>query len=607
MRSALIEAPADPREATRVFARMTEGNFPLGPAPGLTPDGATAWFQRNRYPLLAVARVAPSWLSRSAVFRDALDAEVAVWQGQRKEYLEVRQAWADAGIPCLMIKSAGNHPSFPYTSDNIDVLVRPTDAVRAREILRSLGYVELRNIEEPHKHLFRKFAGGRCVSAIHVHEKVTWFVEFMDESTIWERFEPAQDDPLVNVPSPEDAVLINLAHACYENKLIRFNEVARVRHALQQSGSGFNWDYAFGVARSRGWADGLRFMVLTFAALEAELFGDSSVPGVWQKFCETAIAADPILAAGLRKTRVAIPQVGLPLRLSYPLCKYLYYRKILADPTRAVRHRLRDTFLTLVWGLKLKSGLRPQPGMVISFSGIDGSGKTAHATALVDAFRLGELKADYVWGRGGSTGLTRLLGPLKRVISPRTLAEVPADGLERRRNRLANPVVRTGWVALVALDQMVHAWLRVWLPARLGRVIVADRYVYDTAVEVELSLPPGDRFGRRLNRLMVRLVPRPDRPFLLDVAPAVARARKPGEPWHSDLEAEARLYREIAAQHGLSQVSAAQDLEPSIDSIIREVFTAYMGRFETFLNGLLFANPGQKNPPDPFWVRGDVE
>lgn len=604
MRSALVEAPIGPHRLSRVLARLTEGDFPPGPGPGLTPDTATEWFQRNRYPLLAVAEVGPSWLTKSAVFQEAVEAETQSWADQRREYLEVLQAWDEAGISCLMIKSVGNYPSFPYTSDNIDILVRPEKGVAARKILRSLGYVELRNIEEPRKYLFRKFKGGRCVSAIHVHEEIAWLVGFMVEDALWARMGPAPDDPFVSVPSPEDAVLINLAHACYENKLVRFNEVARVRHALAKAGPGFDWDYAAGVARSRGWLDGLSFMVLVFAALEAELFGSTSVPECRQKFFGEIVAADPVLKGGLKQLKAFLGKSGLPLPLSYPLCKYLYYRKILRDPARSVPQRVRDGFLTLVWGFKLKSGLRPQPGMVVSFSGIDGSGKTAHARALVDAFRLCELRADYFWARGGSTGLPRLAAGLKRRFLKEDHEATGADAIVRRRRKLANPLVRWGWVGLVCLDQLLTAWGRIWLPASLGRVVVADRYAYDTAVEVGQSLPPDDRVGRILVRLMVRLVPRPHRAFVLDLDAELARGRKPDEPWHRDLEAERRLYRELAACQGLTLVSTGGAFDDSVDPIIRDVFTVYMGRFETLRNGLLFSNPSQKNPPDPFWVGG---
>jgi hypothetical protein len=156
----------------------------------------------------------------------------------------------------------------------------------------------------------------------------------------------------------------------------------------------------------------------------------------------------------------------------------------------------------------------------------------------------------------------------------------------------------------VVLDQLFTAWGRIWLPAFLGRIVVADRYVYDTAIEVEQSLPADDQIGRFLVGLMLRLAPKPHRAFLLDVEAGLARGRKPDEPWHRDLEAERQLYRDAAARHGLALVPAGGPFGGSVDPMIREVFMAYMGRFETVRNALLFSNPSQKNPPDPFWTGG---
>ena len=82
--------------------------------------------------------------------------------------------------------------------------------------LLAMGYVWLRNIDETNKWLFRKFDEGRSFSAIHVHAWVGWDVEF-HERAIWDGIRRAVDDPEVMVPSREDAVLINAAHALYES------------------------------------------------------------------------------------------------------------------------------------------------------------------------------------------------------------------------------------------------------------------------------------------------------------------------------------------------------------------------------------------------------
>src|SRR6188472_1194011 len=100
------------------------------------------WAKRNKIPLKALAGRCPLWLDGDPAFVAAVDAEEAWYRTQRDEYLRVREAWRARGIDCLMIKPAGNPPSFPHTSDSIDILVRPDDGVAARETLREMGYVE---------------------------------------------------------------------------------------------------------------------------------------------------------------------------------------------------------------------------------------------------------------------------------------------------------------------------------------------------------------------------------------------------------------------------------------------------------------------------------
>src|SRR4051794_14282977 len=295
----------------RMIARLADG----GRAPReacATPAAIIEWCRRNKYPLLALAPRAPGWLCQDRGFRDALDAERASYEMQRREYGLVFDAWRAQGIDCLMIKSAGNAPSFPHTSDNIDILVQPADGQRARDALRRIGYAELRNIEEPHKFLFRRFRAGESVSAIHVHEQVLWLVGFMDEAALWERRRQSDDDPQVTIPSPEDAALINIAHACYENKLLRFNDIVRIRHALRTAGDDFDWGYLETVALARGWRDGLAFMVLTYAHLELALFGSQLVPETVVAACER-IVAEERYAAGRLATLRAQPAFDLPL------------------------------------------------------------------------------------------------------------------------------------------------------------------------------------------------------------------------------------------------------------------------------------------------------
>ncbi len=566
------------------------------------PAAVVRWCQRNKYPLVALAANAPAWLREAAPFRDVLATEQASYDLQRSEYVLVRDAWLARGIPCLMIKSAGNAPSFPHTSDNIDILVPPAQGEAARDTLRQRGYVELRHIEEPQKYLFRRFVAGQSVSAIHVHEQVGWLVGFMDEAALWSRMGPSADDPEVNIPSPEDAILINLAHACYENKLLRFNDILRVRHALRARGATFDWTYLERVAISRGWLAGLAFMFLVYDQLERAFFGDAQLPEAQRMRFALLAADDRYTRTRLAELR-ALPTLDLPLDLSYKYCKWLYYRKILGDPQLSRARRWADVATTLRHGVRLKAGIRPQPGMAIAVSGPDGSGKTTHAQALVETLRFCGIKTDYVWNRGGSTGLLKGVSRLRRRLPGQaSLAAAPReDGVTRRRRQLGNPAVRFAWSWLVAFDQVATYLWRVQLPARLGRVVVADRYAYDTAVEMDATLPRDDRWSRLAIRAMLRVVPRPHAAFVLAVPQAVAAERRQDEVWAADAEEERGRYRELAATERLRVVPNDGTFATANDALFRAVMIDYMAGFGTPLNAVFGCNPDQKNTPDTVW------
>jgi thymidylate kinase len=200
-----------------------------------------------------------------------------------------------------------------------------------------------------------------------------------------------------------------------------------------------------------------------------------------------------------------------------------------------------------------------------------------------------------------------LVHRLRRAVAPTDTTSQAGDNIARRRRRLANPLVRLAWSWSIAADQVVSYWLRAYLPAVLGRVVIADRYVYDTAVELDASLPADAHWSRRAIQAMLSLTPRPRLAYVLDVSSEGAKARKPHEAWHSDFEGERRQYRELAEHLRLRLLSTECAFADANDPLIREVMMTYMAGYETWLNGLFFANPSQKNAPDLVWARGAVQ
>jgi len=533
-------------------------------------------------------------LLRVAEFQRIAAEENSTWQGFRDHYGMARDRFLRRGIQSVLFKSAGLSPSFPYTSDNLDTLVRPEHIQWCREILGELGFVELRNIEEPQKFLFRKFEGGESVSAIHLHGTVGWGVPFLDDAALWKRVRVSEDDPLVLVPASEDALLVTVAHAFYEDKSFKLLDIARIRHCLRRGNPDF-LDIER-IARRRGWEDGLAFCLLLCSRLEDRLYGEQSIPGYALERARSVVSSNAWLSRQLENA-LRRDEVHFPFRLPFLFGKLLYYRKVLNDPQRDPATRTGDVIRTLAWGIKLKLHIRGQRGLIVSFSGIDGSGKTVHIRALAGAFEKAEVRTHTFWSRFGSSAKT---GERARQRSKEVKASDTATSLARRRKRLRHPAIRLGWLMCnLTLLVLRYNW-HVRLKRRLGEVVICDRYICDAAVEINASLPDDPGLCRWAELLLIHLSPRPDVAWLLDVPADVSVERQTDEnrsmASREELSRQRSVYRALAGTYGLNVVETGSRPEETTSRVVRETLRTYYDNYKTCVNALLLSNPNQMNP-----------
>jgi thymidylate kinase len=164
---------------------------------------------------------------------------------------------------------------------------------------------------------------------------------------------------------------------------------------------------------------------------------------------------------------------------------------------------------------------------IVSFSGIDGAGKSTQISALE------------TWLR--ETGMTtKLLTFWDDVVVAPHLRETishaafkgdkgvgsPEKPLERRdKNVTSWPVIAVRFFFYLA--DALNLRRRV-AEARKNDfdVLIFDRYIYDELA----NLPLKRGFARAYIRLLLRLVPQPDVAYIVDADPDAARARKPEYP-----------------------------------------------------------------------------
>ncbi|MGA7257789.1 MAG: thymidylate kinase [Terracidiphilus sp.] len=178
----------------------------------------------------------------------------------------------------------------------------------------------------------------------------------------------------------------------------------------------------------------------------------------------------------------------------------------------------------------------------ISFSGVDGAGKSTQIQALRQALEREGMRVRIVAFWDDIAALTRLReGAGHRIFKGEKGVGSPENPVNRRdKNVRAWPMapVRLGLYLLDALSTRI----RVRQTLRSGAdAVIFDRYIYDQFANLNLRRP----LLRAYVRAVMRLAPRLDVGYILDADPAQARARKPEYPLDF-IELNRRAYLDLA-------------------------------------------------------------
>jgi dTMP kinase len=113
-----------------------------------------------------------------------------------------------------------------------------------------------------------------------------------------------------------------------------------------------------------------------------------------------------------------------------------------------------------------------------------------------------------------------------------------------------NPVHRQ----LIVLDYFLSTVIKIKIPLMRGRNIVCDRYVYDLQADLL-------RQHKRTGRILRRLLPKPDKVFLIDLPEEVAFKRKNDVPSIDYLTQRRGGFLDLAKQYNMTVLDGSKPLK----------------------------------------------
>ncbi|MBV8049712.1 MAG: thymidylate kinase [Acidobacteriaceae bacterium] len=209
------------------------------------------------------------------------------------------------------------------------------------------------------------------------------------------------------------------------------------------------------------------------------------------------------------------------------------------------------------------STLNRESPVVISFSGIDGSGKSTQIAKLLNRLRDAGLVVSQLTFWDDVAVLSRF----RADVSHKLLHGEGGVGTPENPVNRNDKNVRTWYLTLPRC--VLHFLDSLCLRQKLRRaranapdVIVCDRYIFD-----QLATLPLDRaWARACARLILQVAPIPDVAYLLDVEPEIARARKPEYPLDF-------MHRYRASYLQLRDLAGMAMIEPMSQDEVHEAIT----------------------------------
>ena len=182
-------------------------------------------------------------------------------------------------------------------------------------------------------------------------------------------------------------------------------------------------------------------------------------------------------------------------------------------------------------------------GLFICAIGIDGSGKTTLTKGLImDLNKMG-IPLEYRWAKFESMFIRLIISIKNKIfITDQDHTKNYEKSLKIKKRVFDNDLLRNFYMWFFFMSYNFQIFCKVTLPLGLGKNIICDRYIYDTAVDLAYDLRlQNHEVSNRLEQLFI-MARKPDILIFIDIPEKVSFERKNDIPSIDFLKQKRKLY-----------------------------------------------------------------
>jgi dTMP kinase len=137
-----------------------------------------------------------------------------------------------------------------------------------------------------------------------------------------------------------------------------------------------------------------------------------------------------------------------------------------------------------------------------------------------------------------------------------------------------HPILSGIYAAVWIIDYTLQMYFRVLLRLLVGKTVIADRYIYDQALNISLATGWSERAIYRMTGILAFLTPNPDAVILVDTPEEVCWARKDDVPSIEYLRERRSVYLAMAERYGFHVLDGRRSPEELLDDALARCFDA---------------------------------